>query len=114
MSHRSQVLRTKLHRPPITHDLVIRAKLIEYLEKNRQKPFTLVSAPAGYGKSILISQWIDKNNLKSCWISLDEEQNDLYTFLAYLTTGLSNLKDNSFNKIAGFLKSAELPPIKTI
>ena len=49
------VIRTKLHRPPTTRDVVGRAELYEKLEENRHLPLTLVSAPAGYGKTTLAS-----------------------------------------------------------
>jgi LuxR family maltose regulon positive regulatory protein len=57
------MLQTKLHRPPITQEHVYRSNLIESLEQNKHKPLTLVSAGAGFGKSMLISSWLEKSNV---------------------------------------------------
>ncbi len=54
---RLPILRTKLYRPPLAPDLVAREPLVARLEAGRQLPLTLVSAPAGYGKSTVVSQW---------------------------------------------------------
>ncbi|ULQ51170.1 LuxR C-terminal-related transcriptional regulator [Flavihumibacter fluvii] len=82
------MLRTKLNRPTNTADHLERPHLVELLEKNRHLPLILVSAPAGYGKSILISQWLEqKNNFG--WLSIDESMNDAPTFVKYFTEGLS-------------------------
>ncbi|MGI9571367.1 MAG: hypothetical protein ACR2PH_16870 [Desulfobulbia bacterium] len=53
------ILRTKLHRPPISGDHLHRTHLLEQLEKNLGRPLTLVSAPDGYGKTILLSCWLE-------------------------------------------------------
>jgi len=57
LDHRNGlILRTKLHRPPVTEDLICRTRLHERMDLGQQTPLTLVSAPAGYGKSMLVSQ----------------------------------------------------------
>ena len=80
------VLRTKLYQPPVPDDLVLRLRLLEKLERQRQRPLILISAPAGYGKSTLVSNWLKTCNLPSAWLSLDDRDNDLaffmYAFLA--------------------------------
>ena len=53
------LIRTKLHRPPVTKDHLHRERLLDRLEKNRQRPLTLVSALAGCGKNTLLSCWLD-------------------------------------------------------
>ena len=80
----SPILRTKLHRPPVPADLVPRSQLLVWLEKGRQRPFTLVSAAAGYGKSVLISSWLEACEWPSAWVSLDDRDNDVHLFLAYV------------------------------
>ena len=76
------MLRAKIQRPALTPELIIRGELLEGLNNNLYKPLTLVSAPAGFGKSMLISQWIEQNNLNNAWIALDKDQDDLRTFLS--------------------------------
>ena len=48
------------------------------------KRLTLISAPAGYGKTTVVNQWLDTVDLPSAWISFDEHDSDLATFLSYL------------------------------
>ncbi|MGD8338276.1 MAG: LuxR C-terminal-related transcriptional regulator [Desulfobacterales bacterium] len=77
----SQLLRTKLHRPPVPADYVHQSRMLSHLERRCNRPLTLVSAPAGYGKSILISSWLDTSKRPGAWLSLDENDNDLRRFL---------------------------------
>mgnify|MGYP000673736892 CR=1 FL=1 len=79
---------TKLKRPILTPDLFPRPHLLEELEKKAHLPFLLVSAPAGYGKSVLISQWLEVSGGDYTWISLEESMNDTSTFLSYLTEAI--------------------------
>ena len=53
------ILRTKLHRPQIDKSHLHRGHLLDKLEKGRNRPLVLVSAPAGYGKSTLVSCWLE-------------------------------------------------------
>lgn len=79
------LLKTKLYPPPVTSDLVPRTALLEQLESNRQiRPFTLISAPAGFGKSVLASMWLDCCDCPNGWVSIDDRDNDLLVFVAYL------------------------------
>jgi ATP/maltotriose-dependent transcriptional regulator MalT len=55
--------------------------MLSHLERRCNRPLTLVSAPAGYGKSILISSWLDTSKRPGAWLSLDENDNDLRRFL---------------------------------
>ncbi len=61
---------------------------MEELEKKAYLPFLLVSAPAGYGKSVLISQWLEVSGGDYTWISLEESMNDTSTFLSYFTEAI--------------------------
>ena len=61
-----------------------RVALLEHLEQNRKRPLTLISAPAGYGKSMLASMWLQTSDLPGGWLSLDESDNDLDSFVSYL------------------------------
>ena len=79
------MLQTKLNRPKISNDLLIRQRLIEKLEKNKQQPLILISAPAGYGKSMLVSQWLEQCENKNVWISLDQSMSDSAAFISYFT-----------------------------
>jgi LuxR family maltose regulon positive regulatory protein len=85
------LLTTKLYRPPISPDLEPRDALLERLSRNRQRPLTLISAPAGYGKSTLASMWLEASGSPSTWVSLDEGDNDLATFTSYLVAAVQRV-----------------------
>jgi LuxR family maltose regulon positive regulatory protein len=84
------ILYTKLHAPRSDADAVIRQRLIDQIESGvrRGHKLTLVSAPAGYGKSTLISQWRDRTGLQVAWLSLDDDDNDPARFAAYVAVAL--------------------------
>ena len=82
------IIRTKLHRPPVTKDLVPRSHLLERLEYCRQRPLTLISAPAGYGKSTLASSWLGTCECPGAWVSLDDDDSDLRVFLTYMVAAI--------------------------
>ncbi len=75
------ILRTKLYRPPVAADIVWRRRLHSRLDEGRHRPLTLVSAPAGYGKSTLVSHWLETLDEPCAWLSLDEADGDLRVFL---------------------------------
>ena len=85
------LLATKLHIPPPCQLLVLRPRLIEVLSKALISSLTLVSAPAGYGKSILVSSWLRETGVPSAWLSLDEGDNDPIRFLQYFISALQKI-----------------------
>jgi LuxR family maltose regulon positive regulatory protein len=81
------LLTTKLHFPQVRSDLVPRPRLVAVLEKGLQGPLTLISAPAGSGKTTLMGEWREtaKNQIPVAWLSLDSTDNAPLRFLTYLT-----------------------------
>jgi hypothetical protein len=67
------LIHTKLNRPPVTKGHLHRERLLDWLEKNRQHPLSLVSASAGYGKSTLLSCWLDLLHLDHIETNLSHE-----------------------------------------
>ena len=106
--------RTKLHRPRLPVDLVTRSAVLDRLSRYRQRPFTLVSAPAGYGKSTLVSAWIEKWERHYAWLSLDEQDNDLHQFLTYLLATLQQLFPTIGQELQSLLSTTDLPPLSTL
>ena len=85
------LLATKLHvLRPRTH-LVPRAHLIEQLRRGVERALTLVSAPAGFGKTTLLTQWIAQSALPVAWLSLETDDNDPTRFLSYLIAALQTV-----------------------
>lgn len=106
------ILSTKLHRPLISAEIIPRARLIKLLENGIQKTLTLISAPAGYGKSIVASQWLEISCLPGIWVSLDERDNDASAFLRYVLEAIQSLFPQQVLKTKSLLELAELPSPK--
>ena len=99
----SVVLATKFIAPP-TVTALDRPRLLDRLDHERF-PLTLVSAPAGFGKSVLVSQWIDRVADASVWISLDDRDNDLPVFLAHFVEGVQRVMPNA---LAGLNEAGDI------
>ena len=113
----ANLLATKLHRPALPAKWVERPSLSQRLQEglalNRQ--ITLVSAPAGFGKTSCISEWL--NGLKDCpvaWLSLDAADNDPGRFFNHFVAALQKVDANLGQEIAGALRSGQLPPAESI
>jgi LuxR family maltose regulon positive regulatory protein len=86
----SKLLATKLHRPRPTSSLVARPRLTQRLDHGLRDGhrLILVVAPAGYGKTTLVTDWLGKTGVPSAWLSLDEADNDPLRFFTYLVAAL--------------------------
>jgi LuxR family maltose regulon positive regulatory protein len=84
------ILATKLYIPPPRAKIVLRPRLIEWLNEWLAvgSKLTLISASAGFGKTTLISDWIAGCGQPVTWLSLDEGDNDPTHFLAYVVAAL--------------------------
>lgn len=87
----SSLLATKLYIPAPRPNRVPRPRLTERMERGSVGPLTLVSAPAGFGKSTLLSEWAHTGGRQVAWVSLDEGENDPIRFLCYVATALQRL-----------------------
>ena len=86
------VMNAKFNRPPTRDDWVDRARLVGQLDEAIQLPVTLVSAPAGYGKTTLISQWLAATrNPRAAWVSLDPGDNDPGRLWRHLSVALERV-----------------------
>lgn len=79
---------TKLYNPPLPEDYTPRQKLLERLDLISRRPLTLVSAPAGYGKTTALSAWLQKSDIDHAWYSLDEFDNDITLFQTYFLAAI--------------------------
>lgn len=82
------ILHTKLFIPSARRDIVARPVLLSRLERGLQGKLTLLSAPAGFGKTTLLTAWVAWTEHPVCWVSLDTADNDVMRFLAYLIAAL--------------------------
>ncbi|TRO54637.1 NACHT domain-containing protein, partial [Candidatus Bathyarchaeota archaeon] len=122
----TSILVTKLFVPPTRAKLVHRPGLIERLNNGLNRRLTLLSAPAGFGKTTLVSHWvenlqkdnaIDDQHIRVAWLSLDQDDNDPVRFLTYLIVALNQSKDikTDFGRGAvSMLQSPQPPPPNTV
>lgn len=107
------LLETKLYIPPLIHDRVIRSQLIKVLNEGLlpDHPLILLSAPAGYGKTTILSEWIhaQKEDVHFAWFSLDPTDNDPVRFFSYLTTALTRFIPGISALINDLFASPTLP-----
>jgi LuxR family maltose regulon positive regulatory protein len=87
------LLTTKFFVPFSSQSLVSRKRLIEQLDQGLQRRLSLVSAPAGFGKTTLVAQWGKQTDRSLAWLSLDANDSDLVRFLSYLIVGLTRAVD---------------------
>ena len=86
----AEILRTKLFIPPPRKNLVSRLRLIERLNAGQDKKLTLIAAPAGFGKTTLLSEWIPRSPHCVTWLSLDEGDSSLIALLDVFYSSPSN------------------------
>ena len=109
------ILATKLFIPPPPLKVVSRPRLIERLNEglSSRLKLTLISAPAGFGKSTLAGEWIASCGRPAVWLSLDENDNDPVRFLVYLISALQKFSPNLGAGLLDTLQSPQSPPIET-
>jgi len=108
------ILSTKLHKPAVEDFHVHRPHLLERLSQHRSRPLTLVSAPAGYGKTFLIGCWLEACDIRSAWVSLDENDDDLQIFTSYFIAAIKSLFPEACRDTQTLLNAVDLPPIGTL
>lgn len=108
------LLATKLHIPPLRPSLVRRARLVERLDRGRDRKLTLVSAPAGFGKTTLVTEWLAGCDCLVAWVSLDERDAALPGFLTYLIAALQSVQPEIGGTVLDALQSPQPTPVETI
>lgn len=98
------LLATKFYIPPVRPELIRRARLFERLSLGLDRKLTLVSAPAGYGKTTLLGMWNCASRRPIVWLSLDEGDNHLGRFFTYLITALQKINAQFGQALLGLLK----------
>ncbi len=103
------ILATKLYIPPPRPKIVRRPRLIEQLNEGLYRKLTLISAPAGFGKTTLVSEWTAACGQPIAWLSLDEGDNDPTRFLAYLIAALQTVAPKIGEGLLSALQSPQPP-----
>ena len=119
------ILATKLYIPPPRTHVVLRPRLVERLNEGLQRKLTLISAPAGFGKTTLVSEWIaaftssplplgEGAGVRVAWLSLDEGDGGPTRFLTYLIAALQTIAANIGEGLLGALQSPQPPPTEAL
>lgn len=128
------LLKTKLHKPPLQPDLVLRTQLLQKLHSGLglslrpgfprapARKLTLVAAPAGFGKTTLVASWLARLAAEaaegahewgqSCWLSLDAHDNNFTRFLTYVAAAVRAAYPHACGNFIGALQSLPLPPLE--
>ena len=108
------ILATKLYIPLPRSKIVLRSHLIERLNEGLHRKLTLISAPVGFGKTTLLSEWVASCRRPVAWLSLDDEDKDPTRFLIYLVTALQTVVPNIGEQVLAALLSPQQPPIESM
>ena len=111
------LLSTKFYIPPARPGVVSRPRLLERLDAGSHAKLILISAPAGYGKTTLITQWIQQiqsnKTAQICWYSLDEDDNGAQQFFRYLASAVEALPGMQ-STLKQLLQSPQPLPVKNL
>lgn len=107
------ILTTKLSIPPKRTDWVVRPRLLKRLEEGARHRLTLVSAPAGFGKSTLLASWVHKHSPlpRLAWLSLEEEDNDPVRLLAHFIAAWQRIEPSLGQTVQALLETPQAPPL---
>src|SRR3712207_6545410 len=108
------ILTTKLYVPPPRPHAVLRPRLTGRLNEGLHRKLTLIAAPAGFGKTTLLSDWVAACQRPTAWLSLDAGENDPARFLAYLVAALQTVAPTIGAAMLSVLQSPQPPPIDVI
>lgn len=108
------LLRSKYSIPQLNKSAVVRSHLLERLAQSNNKRLILVSAPAGFGKTTLLNQWLHTSPRPVAWLSLDRNDNDPQTFLSYLISSFQQIKAQFGNKLLSNLQNPQIKPANLV
>ena len=110
-----QLLATKFFVPSASHSLIARTQLTTLLDQSLRRKLTLISAPAGFGKTTLLSSWAhsfprDTSEAPQvAWVSLDEDDNEPVLFWTYALTALDSVQPGLCTPLLAYLHAQQVP-----
>ncbi len=111
---KAPIITTKLSKPLIRPQAVKRPQLLARLDEGCLRKLTLICAPAGFGKTTLVSFWLAGSAQPAAWLSLDAQDNDPLRFLAYLIASLKTISVDTGEDLPGMLESPQPPPAEYV
>ncbi len=107
------LLATKLHVPPLRTDTLARPRLLRRLDAGLHAALTLIAAPAGFGKTTLVEQWLAHCGCPVAWLALDRSDNDPVVFLRYVVAALQTVLPASGATLLALLQTPQ-PPAESV
>ena len=107
------LLRTKLGRPALRSEIVSRPHLIEKLDSGLHRKLSLISAPAGFGKTTLLNEWAARCRTSVAWVTLDKADNDPARFWAYVVAALQTVDIYVGDVVQYTFPSPRVPPVES-
>jgi LuxR family maltose regulon positive regulatory protein len=108
------LIQTKLHRPPVYGIHIRRQRLLDQLDQRHKRPMTLISAAAGYGKTVAASSWLETSDSPSAWVSLEDTDNDLRLFLSYLLAAIQTIFPKFGRETQTLANASTLAPVSIL
>jgi LuxR family transcriptional regulator, maltose regulon positive regulatory protein len=108
------LLATKLHIPRRAEGLVERSELLDQLDGIRTRRLTLISAPAGFGKTTLLADWAARTGFPTAWLSLDANDNEPQRFLSYIIAAIQSIVPGFGEKLQTAIQRGVVPPPETM
>jgi len=110
----TEILASKISIPPLHSSLVARQRLVDFLNQglSSKRRLSLVSAPAGFGKTTLVIDWLRHTGCPVAWLSLEEADNDLPRFLAYLGAAFQQADEEVGAGLCSALQTPQLPAVE--
>lgn len=102
------ILKSRFHKPKITSNLIRRERIINLLNQFSEKPLVLVSAPAGYGKSTVVSHWLETQQKPYTWLSMDYIFDNFTIFLEYFAEALRSFPQLQNRNIQDFVEASSV------
>lgn len=99
------LLSTKISVPLLSQEYVSRPRLVALIDQGIRKPLTLVTAPAGYGKTHLLAEWAQQSSLPTAWLTLSREDNHLVRFFRYFVRALRDVAPGIGEEAFDFIRS---------
>jgi len=108
------IVETKLSPPRLHRDHVDRPRLIERLEAGSDRALLLLRAPAGSGKSTILSEWLETTSLPNAWVSLDERDSDPGVFIGYILAAMRGMFPDANLTTRTLIQALTLPPLEVL
>ncbi len=108
------LLHTKLYIPQLPSNHVARPHLVQKLNQGLKSILTLVAAPAGFGKTSLLCEWVHQSAQRIAWLSLEKDDNDLERFLSYVIAAIQEIDERFGLELQTSLQAPQPPPVEIL